>query len=125
MTLDGVSLPRGLMWSNEFEWQPVAQATARRINGGLLVEESSRSGGRPIRLEGDRNHGWARRDLVSQLSVMAAETGADRQLVTDDGRTFSVRFDNTQQAVIAAPLQRNPRPTADSLYSLTINLIEV
>lgn len=120
--LAGVQLPDNLYWSDEFQWSAAAQTRAYSLTGALLLEEAPRQAGRPITLEGM----WVERTTVEAVQALADAPGSDRLLTLPDGRQFSVRFRHDGgPAVDARPLHPVATPAPDTLYSLTLRLLEV
>lgn len=143
ITLGALRLPDGLVWADEFDWSPVAQATDYSLSGALLLQESIKQSGRPITLKGqqDGNHytagvmrgqsflGWSSLDAL-RAALMVANTTLT--LTLHDGRTFRV----TPRQEGDGPLKVEPRPVfksfapatpgADTRYFVAeIRLIEV
>ena len=42
ITLGGLALPRGLRWTDELAWSPVAQSTEYGLTGALIVQEATK-----------------------------------------------------------------------------------
>lgn len=89
ITLSGIALPNGLIFSTEFDWHPIAQATEYFLTGSLLVEQSIKQAGRPITLTGSADFTWMTRAQVKTLKALL-DTGATLTLTLHDARTFSV-----------------------------------
>jgi hypothetical protein len=94
ITLGAFALPDGLVWSDEFRWQPIAQVVSDALDGATIVEESPQRAWRPITLEGGRANqiSWAWMARSAVLSLQAALNAPDAQftLTLHDGRTFTV-----------------------------------
>ena len=54
---DTVALPAHLQWQDE-AWTPVAQSATRVFGGGLVVQATPLTGGRPITLVGAVDRAW-------------------------------------------------------------------
>ena len=121
-SLDTVTLPDdSLYWADEFRWSPVAQSSARTLSGALVVEESAHQGGRPITLRG----AWVDRSTVDALRTLEQQVGTSMTLTLPDGRTFTVLFRRDGGAgVEAVPLYPLADPATDTLYELTLRLME-
>ena len=61
-----------LLWTDEFEWSPVAQTVATSTTGALLVSVALRQAGRPITLDGVASQAWYSWALCQQLAAWAA-----------------------------------------------------
>ena len=87
--LDTTQLPDGLRWLDEFGWSPVAQSTAQSLTGALLVQEGTRTAGRPLTLSGGINYAWiSRSGLIALQALLDATT--QRTLTLHDGRQIPV-----------------------------------
>jgi hypothetical protein len=102
ITLGAVALPSGLIWGNEFDWHPVAQATEYSLTGALILEQSIKQAGRLITLTGGKDFAWLTRAQVKALKA-ALDSGAVLTLTLHDARTFSV-------VPAAEPLAVSPLP---------------
>lgn len=124
MQLDTVTLPDNVVWSDEFTWAPVAQATERTLTGSQVVEETARTGGRPITLEGL----WVDRATVEALRTLEARVATEMTLTLPGGAQHTVlwRRDGQTPAVDAAPLFPEAPDVyqAGTLYRLTLKLME-
>lgn len=87
-----IALNPDLLWSDEFNWQPVEQTATRTVTGALIVQTSERIGGRPITLEPeDDDSGWMTRTVIEQLRNWAALPGKQLTL-TLRNETRAVAF---------------------------------
>lgn len=120
-TLDGIALPNGLLWQDEFSWTHATQAKTYALDGSLIVEEAARQTGRAITLAGADDAGWADRNTVLSLYALAESPG-DMALAWN-GRQLTVRWDLTAAPIEAQPVMRAPQD--DILYSITLRLFEV
>lgn len=120
ITLAGITLPDHLVWTDEFDWVPVAHSSERSLTGKLLIEEASLTKGRPITLSND----WATRDVIEQIYALASLPGQTHTLDLH-GRTFTVMFNHTDTPVSAVPIKPHNVPDSNDYYQLTLRLIEV
>jgi len=120
ITLDEITLPPDLHWANEFNWSRVARAEDYLLSGALIVEETLKQAGRPIRLYG----AVATRNTIE--SLQAKENPAEDMVLTIYGNQFTVRFagDSPIQATLFVPEQADGQ-SGDTLFWLTLNFIEV
>ncbi|MCY1300191.1 hypothetical protein D9M70_497500 [compost metagenome] len=112
-------------WTDEFEWDAVAQEQQRSLTGALLVQEGVRLHGRPITL---RSNGgaWFRLATVRALEVLRDQPGRVMPLTLPDGREFHVIFNRAAGAPVqATPVFRTVNPGPDWEYELTLRLITV
>lgn len=124
ITLDSITLPKQLRWSDEFDWSPVKQTLTPTLTGSLLVEENVTQIGRPITLLSEGGV-WCPRSEVLALKAREAIPGQVMTLTLADGRQFQVTFRQDPVAVTATELFRvnNPQPT--DIYELDIRLIVI
>ncbi|CAI10232.1 hypothetical protein ebB249 [Aromatoleum aromaticum EbN1] len=122
--LGTVAIPEDVWWSDEFAWNPVAQATTRSLTGARLVQLGVKLKGRPITLASSERGGWVTRGTVLSLRALADVPGATYTLTLADGRTFTVAFD-ADRDFIAAPVRPAADMTDASKYRVTLPLIEV
>lgn len=124
LTLDGLSLPLDLLWTDEFDWTPTEQHQTRTLTGALVFETAARQGGRPITLQGGQDYGWATKSQVSsaydKLTITTPLT-----LVLPDTRTFNVRFRHEETPIDANQVVDYRIPDNTDFYLLTIRLITV
>lgn len=123
-TLDSINLPRGMVWVDEFDWQPVEASTEYTITGAMVVQTAARQAGRPITLQGDNDAGWIRRDVLLALQTLAASPGDVLTLTLADSRTYSVMF-APGNPITARPIARPELPPDAHPYVATVRLIEV
>jgi hypothetical protein len=104
-----IILPPGLVWEDEFDWQPVVQSTEYTLSGAIIIEESERLEGRPITLVGGRtglvSWAWMARDEALALKSALDTPGVVFTLTLHDARTFRVVPRHSDgQALEAFPL---------------------
>jgi len=114
-----LALPDAVLWSDEYDWQPVEERRTYSITGALLIDVGLRLTGRPITLRG----WWLSRAQIDQLQAWAALPAAFLTLVLR-GVTYTVRFDHVAPPVEAASLFALQDPDAATLYSVTARFIE-
>lgn len=129
ITLDTVTLPQGCVWSDEFDWTPVTQATAYSLTGALIVEQAEKQAGRPITLVGGKNFAWLTRTEVTALKALL-DAGDEMTLTLHDSRTFTV-LPAGDEPLTVTPLPRVldsgfANPGSSAWYVLeSLKLIEV
>lgn len=94
ITLGSITLPSGLIWSDEQEWSPIDQQTSYSLTGALIVEEAEKQAGRPITLSGQdagKDHTvWMTRAAIATIRAALDSPLAQFTLTLHDGRTFTV-----------------------------------
>lgn len=123
-TLDAVSLPSGLIWTDEFDWTEAEHEAEYSITGAVLVDAAVRLAGRPITLQGEEDAGWIDRSVLLAVQALAAAPGQVYTFVHHDGRSFSAVF-APRDPITARAVARPELPPSDWPYVATIRLIEV
>jgi hypothetical protein len=123
-TLGALQIPRGMVWVDEFAWQPVEKSTEYSITGALLIDSGVRLAGRTITLQADTDAGWITRATLLSLQALAATPEGVHTLTLADGRTFTVQF-APGECLTAAPIARPELPASAHPYVATVRLIEV
>ena len=129
ITLGAVTLPQGLVWSDEFSWSPLAQADEYSLTGSLIVEQSTKQAGRSITLIGGKDFAWLMRSEVTTLKTLL-DTGAVMTLTLHDSRHFTViPAGENALTVFPLPIVKDSgaaNPSSNARYVLeTLKLIEV
>jgi hypothetical protein len=124
ITLDGITLPADLYWSDEYEWVPIESSQEYAITGALVIDAAARIAGRPITLEGATDRGWMLRSVLQQ--VYALTTPADRQMtLVHNGSSYTVVFRAGAESITAQPIFPLSNPQSDLPYVVTLRFTEV
>lgn len=122
MKFSGITL-KNCFWSDEFDYEPVAQVIKRSVNKSALFNfELAQEIGRPMTLTGS----WIPRAIVLEIETRRSVAGGVHRVVLDDGREFDVIFDRSSQSVIVEQIEgsrTNPQDT--DKYSITLRLLIV
>lgn len=122
---DGLLLPDGLVWTDEFAAQPVAQTVRRTLDGGLVVFYGQHSAGLPVTLASEPDSGWLTRALVEALALRAASPGGVF-LLEIRGQALPVMFRHQDPpAFEAKPLVALAHPQPGDYYLATLKLMTV
>lgn len=114
-----------LEWTDEFEWDPVAQEQERTLSGGLVISEGVKRYGRPITLASN-DGAWFTLATVRELQALLEQVGAKMLLELPTGSTHWVTWNRAAGAPVAAQqLFRKVNPGDSDLYLLTLRLITV
>jgi len=120
-----LTLPDGLYWSDEHNWQPVVQSAEYSLTGALIVESAIKLAGRPITLTADEDRAWMPRSDLDTLYAWASSTPVAMTLIYH-GRTASVIFrHNDPPAIQARPLWETWPPAGTDWLIATIKLMEL
>lgn len=122
--LNGIEIPRGLIWVDEFTWSAVAKTVERSITGAQIIDVAVKQAGRPITLEAAEDQGWMARSTLLTVQALAQVPEAPYTLQLADGRSFTVQF-APEEPVTARPLKRPELPPLDYPYIVTLRLITV
>lgn len=125
ITLDGIALPAGLLWSDEFAVTRVAQTVRRTLDGSVVVFYGELRAGLPITLESEPDAGWLTRTQIEALALRASSPGGIYPLVLR-GQTWTVMFRHQDApALEAKPLVSVANPQAGDFYIATLKLMTV
>lgn len=123
--LDGIALPAGLVWSDEYAASPVVQTMRRTLDGSIVVFYGALRMGLPITLESEPDAGWLTRFQVEALAIRAASPGAVYSLALR-GETRRVMFRHQDApAFEAKPVVAVAYPRSGDFYLATLKLMTV
>lgn len=123
ITLGAVTLPGDLKWSDEFAWSAIARSAETGLTGATIIQEGTRTNGRPITLEAQSESAgyiWLERLTLLALQTLAATAGWTGTLTLADGRAFSVRF--REDGLSAEPVQHQVHSAALNTLPYTVTL---
>ena len=123
-SLNGIELPRGMLWVDEFNWSAVSKSVDRSITGAQVIDVSLLIAGRPITLQAVETQGWIRRTTLQRVQALADEPQGEYLLVLADGREYRVQF-AASDPIAAAPIARPELPSDIHPYVATLRLITV
>lgn len=122
--LNGIELPRGMLWVDEFNWSAVEKTIERSITGAQVIDAAARVAGRPITLEAVEDQGWIRRATLLAVRALADAPDGEYPLKLADGREFTVQF-AAEDPIEAQPVSRPELPESTHPYVATLRLITV
>lgn len=112
-------------WTDEWEWDPVAQEQERSLTGGLIVQEGVKRYGRPITLASNGG-AWFTLATVRALEALRDQSGIVMLLTLPTGDEHYVTWNRVDGSPLQAkPLHRIVAPGPHWLYELTLKLITV
>lgn len=126
-TTTTVELDPDLFWPDEHSWSPVVQTVRYKLDGALSVQVSTRQAGRPITLQGDDEHGWARMTglVVAQLREWASAPAKQLTLALH-GSTYTVVFRHNEPPAFDARNRYDYAVgAADDCYVVTLKLMVI
>lgn len=129
ITLNAITLPQGLRWTDEFAWSPAAISSIYSVTGALIVQKAVKQAGRPITLVGGAQWAWLTRTEALALQALL-DAGNEMTLTLHDARTFTVLPANDDALDLSAlPIVNDSGPadpSAGARYVLeSLKLIEV
>ncbi|GEQ77419.1 hypothetical protein CTTA_4424 [Comamonas testosteroni] len=122
--LNGIELPRGMLWVDEFNWSAVQKTVERGITGAQIIDAAARIEGRPITLQAVEDQGWIRRATLQAVQALADVPDGRYPLRLADGREFTVQF-AADDPIAAMPISRPELPASTHPYVATLRLITV
>jgi len=123
ITLDAITLPADLIWSDEYAHTPVKQSVSTAVDGTLIVEAAAQTKGRPITLQGGRDFAWI--DRATLEAVRAKQYQAALQMtLTVRGTAYQVLF-MQPGGVDAQPIIDYSNPDSSDVYAVTLKFFEV
>lgn len=125
-TLGDIQIPRGMVWSDEFDWSAREASSEFSVSGALLLDVAVRQAGQPITLTGDDDAGWIPRSTLIALHALCADQPASNHVLTlADGRTFDVQFAPGESPITGHSISRPELPAGTHPYVATVRLIAV
>jgi len=124
ITLDTMTLPEDLIWTNEFSETAVVHDHIYSLTGKLIVFEGIKAAGRPMLLSGTVDSAWLNRGLLKQLNQLQ-ESNIQMTLTLHDSRSFDVIFDYQKKGITAKPIIDFNDPEDDDEYQIIIPFIQV
>lgn len=125
ITLDGINLPAGLLWPDEFSAARVAQSVRRTLDGSVVVFYGEMRAGLPITLESEPDAGWLTRTQVEAIALRAVSPGGVYTLVLR-GQSWQVMFRHQDApAFVANALVPMANPQPGDFYLATLKLMTV
>lgn len=126
MTLAGLSLPEGLVWTDEFGHDPLAASTRRTVAGREVRQHGRKLAGRPVTLAG--GDAWlTRTELLALRELAEADPETPLSLTLEDGRTLAVYFRHegsaSEPALSATPLADYADPGPGDYYTPVLRLV--
>lgn len=122
--LNGIALPRGMVWVDEFAWAAAQRSVERGITGAQIIDVAPKLAGRPITLQGAQDQGWIRRATLLAVRALADVPGGQYPLQLASGETFTVMF-APDDAIEAQPISRPELPKNTHPYVATLRLMTV
>lgn len=120
--LNGIHLPEGLVWVDEFQTTQVAQSVNRSLTGAFIVQTSVKQAGRPMTLDGP-DSAWVSRTQLDALRTLI-EDNPDTEFVLNYRDTDYTVIQNSTSgpALVATPIIDYESPDGEAWYSIKLNL---
>ena len=126
ITLDAITLPDDLVWSDEFGWSNVTQSVDRSLTGALVIQEAVQPKGRIITLSGSQDSGWITKAVLDTILIQA-NTPDNEMTLTYHGEVYNVMFHRSgnNSPVEGKLIVDYSDRAANDNYSIILNFIEV
>lgn len=126
ITLDAISLPIDLIWSDEYAWSPVVQNIDKSLTGALIIQEAAQPKGRLITLIGGADAAWITK-TIADLIQAKADTPDLTMSLNFHGVVYSVKFirQGNKSPFESKEIYELADPDAEHIYSFTLKLMEV
>lgn len=122
--LNGIALPGGMLWVDEFSWAAAQRSVERGITGAQIIDVATKVAGRPITLQGTQDQGWIRRATLQAVRALADAPAGQYPLTLATGEQFTVVF-APDDPLEAQPISRPELPADTHPYVATLRLITV
>ena len=125
-TLGGVHIPSSIVWSDRYQYSPVAQSAVRTLGGKMVVYNSGLYYGRPITLNSLEDQGCVFLPIVEQLQALSNIPGAIYDLdIGNESYKVMFRHDDPPAFEAAPAVIERSVPTDTDLFRVTIKLVTV
>ena len=125
MTLDEITLPDDLEWTDEIIWTPIAQDRQRSATGSLLIQESTKIKGMPITLKGQHDMAWITRSTVNSLMSKRNTIGL-KMTLTINNTAYTVMFRQNEEPIDVKAIRIGDFFSSESYYKInTLKFVEV
>ena len=128
ITLGGIDLGEGLVWQDEFSFNPVLQAIDYPLEANTqIVTQETKTIGKPFTLQATNDYGWLTRVQVEAIQALASQVNATFTLDWW-GDIHTVMFRHHEPpAFQAEPIQyiNNNQTPSEYYYRATIKLFSV
>lgn len=126
VTLDAISLPVDLIWSDEYDWSHVVQNVKKSITGSLVIQEASQAKGRLITLTGGLDSAWITK-TTADLIKAKVDTPDLVMSLDFHGTVYDVMFarSGNNSPFQSKQIYELADPDAEHIYGFTLKLMEV
>ena len=123
-TSDPLELPGDMRWTDEFDWQALAQSNVQySLGGAAIIQQGTMLAGRPITLSGEWI--WLPRATLLTLAAWADVPELEMTLTTPDVRSLNVTFRTHDGALQASPVRWMHDEDDDAWYHAEIRLMTI
>lgn len=126
VTLDAITLPEDLIWSDEYDWSNVVQSVQKSLTGALVIQEASQAKGRLITLRGGIDAAWITKSVAD--SIKAKVDTVDLTMTLNfHGTPYQVKFSRqgNKSPFETSQVYELANPDSEHLYGFTLRLMEV
>ncbi len=121
ITLDTLTLPDELRWSDEYDWSDLNSGVRYTLGGKLIQQSSSVQGskGRPITLMSANESGWITKDDLDILHGWSQVIDKQLSLTLHNSDIYIVAFRLWEKPVISVePVVDQAFPDGDTWYKI-------
>lgn len=124
-TQDAIKLHPQFVWTDEFDWQALAQSSpVYSLTGAMVIQQGTKQAGRPIGLNGDDTR-TTRADLAT-LQAWADVPELELTLTHPKGKTYKVIFARPAISNIKPIKQYRPSDGGDEdKYTLNLHFMTI
>lgn len=124
-TLNGITLPDGMVWKERYSLTPIEGARVVTLGGVTHLYEKSLEAGQNITLSSLSDQGWMTKAQVDAVSALVSTTGATYTLVIGSD-TFTIRFRQHDTPVfVVTPIIERAEYNAEDYFQTSIKMITV
>lgn len=119
ITLDDLTLPGELIWTDEFSWRPMETSESRAQSGRLTIQRAAKIAGRPVTLELPSDCITYRPVVLALQALLGRES---MTLTLHDGRALTVTWRHGDGPMESPQLFPLAYPDARTPHRLTLRL---
>nr|DAV16090.1 MAG TPA: hypothetical protein [Caudoviricetes sp.] len=119
-----LELPADMRWTDEFDWQALAQSNVQySLGGAAIIQQGTMLAGRPVTLGGEWI--WLDRATLTTLAAWADVPELEMTLAHPDGRQLNVCFARPALSDCAPVAYRAPEDGTAQYEAPTIHLMTI
>ena len=120
--IGSITIPDNTVWLDRYDWTGVHKAVTRTIGGGLVIQTTDKTGGRPVTLD----LGWVAKSTLDDLAALRDDSETESFTVTlPDATTITCAFAPVEVPIRAEPLQSYTTHQDPDYFQVVVQLVEV